>query len=442
MSVMLSLSEIVKYYTPEFRELLNELGEIAKTMNIVEMVTPLNAAEERKKWLEQAENGAYTNPQFQYNGRLLAEIANKESALQELTQKMGKMTKQLSAEDPGRVLTELAWRRRDELEATIWLAQCMLQGDDSNADAALVLIYGAPEDLTVAAAHDYAKAMASGKAYRQRDTPQLKTVREKLQKVFCDAKRVQEEFIWVAEQSGIAQTRPVEIDPIATAVDVRDKSSRGPIVVIPAGYEAYGVTLVRLCAHEILCHWADSERAARALPLLGGGALKPADETLYEGHATWAGNATGMMLGEKTQRQRLPFYIIAMSLARKGMNFADVATALYEIIRPTEATDKAALELTWKTCMRVFRGSHGNQDNALAHYAFTKDRAYFEGHLVAERLHDQGFDSILDVATLSLGDIELLKTVVQFERRTDSFVRMGSILQEQVSRLIDEEFVL
>ncbi len=75
MSSLIPLSEMSTYYTPKLKQFLVDLGKIAQTMNIVEMVTPVNAGEEKRKWLEKAARGEWTNPSFQYNTELLVGVA-------------------------------------------------------------------------------------------------------------------------------------------------------------------------------------------------------------------------------------------------------------------------------------------------------------------------------------------------------------------------------
>ena len=133
MSTLIPLSEIVKYYTPELRNFLISLGNIAQTMNIVEMVTPVNASQEKEKWLEAAERGEWKNPHFQYNKDLLATVANSKQQLEDLFEIMGPALSTVSNEAPGKVLCELTKSRYKEIESTILLAQHILSGQDSHA---------------------------------------------------------------------------------------------------------------------------------------------------------------------------------------------------------------------------------------------------------------------------------------------------------------------
>lgn len=442
MSSLIPLSEMSTYYTLELKQFLIDLGKIAQTMNIVEMVTPVNAGEEKQKWLEKAARGEWTNPSFRYNAELLASVASYESQLESLGKTMSAALSTVSSEQAGKVLCQLTDNRYGEVQYTIALAKAML-GDGLNSDtgaaAALELIFGNPSKETVEAAQGYAKRLAAGGGKDQQDNANLKIIRQRLKGLEFNAEKIRENFIWMAGQCGFAGTRPVEISDTTTSIDVRDKSSRGAVVSIPTDRKVSGLKLVELIGHEILCHWGDSERAARALPLLGSGALKPADEVLYEGHATLTDYNTHFFLGDKAPQRQLPFYVMAMDWARHGHNFAETAAYMYEHIRPTKLSDEAALTQTWTTCLRIFRGSRGGDGGKYPCYAFTKDRAYFEGRLVAEKLHEQKLDSVLEISTLSKNDIDALMTAVKFEQKETGQVYNMLSLWSLVHHLLDGE---
>ncbi len=440
MSNRIPLAEMATYYTPELKRFLMDLGGIAQTMNIVEMVTPVNAGEEKQRWLELAAHGKWMNPDFRYNRELLGSVAKLHADTVEVGQTMKTAFESISGGEPGKVLYQLAEQRYQEVYLTTMLAKYMLEERQAGARDMVNKIFGAPAASTVAAAHDFARALANGKGKVREDNDNLKRIRRELKDLEFDAEKIRENFVWMAQECGIAETRPVVVDEATTSIDVRDKSLKGAVVSIPADRKVSGLKLVELTGHEILCHWCDSERAIKALPLIGGGALKPADEVLYEGHATLTDFNTHLMLGDAAPRQQLPFYVIAMDLAEQGLNFAELARVMYDVIRPTKLSDETALNQTWTTCYRVLRGSNG-QNSYIGQYVFTKDRAYFEGRLVADKLHMEQMDSILELSTLSLGDVELLKTVVDFPKGEDNLAQTKSRLQKLVQRLLDDEVV-
>ena len=445
------LTAVREYYTPELTKFLQDLGKIAAGINIVEMVTPVNAKACREKWMELARHGRWTNPSFKYDLDLLAKVAGLGSQLDDVLEGSDKVFATLSQDGGGEALRWMTSDRIEELEREIAIAEMVtnLTSDSWVSEMVRPLlpelvtdIYGAPTTETVQEAYAYAKVLADGGGHDLADDDRRKEVRRKLNAVELTAEGIREGFLWVARECGFAETRPVEISDTATAIDVRDASSKGAVVVIPRDRKISGTKLIQLCGHEILCHWQDSERAAKVLPLLGSGALKPAGERLYEGHAVFSDYHVRLLLGEKAQRQQLPFYILAIEAAKAGRSFGAVANELYRYIRPTKTTDEEALAATWNTCFRVFRGSAGDQDNSKLRYAFTKDAAYFEGRMLAEELHEQDLDSILQIATLSVDDVDILGEVVEFEHGVDDLAQLELMIQRLIQFMLGGEVAL
>lgn len=132
MSNRIPLTEMATYYTPELTLLLTDLGKIAQTMNIVEMVTPVNAGEEKQRWLGLAAHGKWTNPDFRYNRELLGSIAKLRDSVAEIEDhRMDKALATLSDEEPGKILRELAWSRCSETYVTTAVAKMILEGEKS-----------------------------------------------------------------------------------------------------------------------------------------------------------------------------------------------------------------------------------------------------------------------------------------------------------------------
>lgn len=442
LSNAIPLSAMTEYYTPKLTAYLQNLGRVAQTMNIVEMVTPVNAGVEKQKWLEKAARGRLTNPSFQYNRSLLAGIAKRQALIGQLLEGFHEMRKSLSREDPGEALRSMTLYRFLMVQTTINVANSMLKGDDDATGCEVKTIFEYPTEETVDEARDFLEELLAGSGYTQEDTSELKRIRRRLKKMEFNAEQIRENFIWMAEQCGIAGTRPVEISEITTAIDVRDTSSRGAVVSIPADRKVSGLKVIELAGHEVLCHWCDSERAKTALPLLGGGALKPADETLYEGHAVLTDYYTKLMLGRKAPWQAQPFYVLAIAMAAKGNSFAECARRMFDLIRPLKQSDEAALKQTWTVCYRVFRGSRGDQDNCDYKYAFAKDQAYFVGRKLAESLALTGQDELLRLGTLTTYDIKCLSEVIDFSEETINDHQQNKLLLTKlVRRLLDEEVV-
>lgn len=440
MSNKIPLTELREYYIPALWTVLDELGEIAQRMNVVEMVTPLNHHIERQKWLENAACGRWTNPHFKYDTRLLKTVADAYLPLKWVVGRAQSLRTQLSNDPVGQVLCEMVEHRIREVNATIDMARGILKEDDTQTETAIQQIFGQPCQAAIDMAHNYVEQLAKDEGYDQEDSAHLADLRGRLQALTFDEKGIRRYFIYMAKRCSMAQSRPVEIDERTTAIDVRDRSSKGPVVSIPTDRRITGLQLVTTIGHEVLCHWRDSERAAAVLPLLGGGALKTADEVLYEGHATQTDYHALLALGDRAPQQQKPFYISAIDLAQQGYNFAAMAPVIFNMVRPTKSTDAAALRSTWLTCYRVLRGST-DINNHHAHYALTKDRAYFEGRILADELHAQHLDSILRLSTLCQPDIDLLRTVVEFKRDDSDQAEIKAHLVALVQELLGEEVV-
>lgn len=436
------LSMVADYYTPALTNFLEQLSMVSKQINVIEMVTPTNFADARKAWLEMAALGRWTNPRFRYDRELLAGVAELDSSLAELRETMPQALATMSRDEIGQALCGIVTDRLEEVETEIALARFVHDGDDLHAETAVKLIYGEPNSITVSRARQYAKELREGGGYIVADSAHLQEVRRRLDELTLSAEDIREVFIWMAKRLNIAETRPVEISDKVTDITVRDKSSRGAAVLIPSERTVSGSKLVQLCSHEVVCHWLDSERAQKALPLLGGGALKPNEETLHEGRAVLADYIVRLTLGDRAQRQQFPFYVLGIALAASGCNFWETAKELYMKLRPLEESDSDALAVAWRTCYRIFRGSSGDQNNYQILYAFPKDRAYFEGRLLANHLHQQELDSILEISTLSWRDIERLQPVVDFGLAKDAFDCTKLHTQRLVSHLLKEEVAL
>ena len=433
MATKIPMSAFASYYTPNLERFLGELDVVASTMSLVEMVTPINASAEKARCLAAMKDGKPATPKFQYNTELLSKIAKQQSLVLEMWDTLPEITGELSKEEPGRILAKMATERCREVHQTAYLASQILSGD-SMMRHTLKGIFGFPSDEIIQKAHLHAQNLAKGDVAVRCDTPERKARREALKAREFDAEKIRENFLWAAEQCGFAGSRPVEIDPMATAIDVRDKSSRGAVVVIPETRKVNGVKLVELTGHEICCHWGDSTRAGIFLPLLGSGNLKPLDETLYEGHAVMADFNTHANLGEKTQLCQKPWYVLAMELAREGLSFSEMAQRLYELVRPTTKTDEAAWNTVWTACYRVKRGSSG----ADCSYVLTKDQAYFAGRIQAEDLYASGLGNALSIATISVADLELLMPVVDFGEDDGHLEQVWALQEKLCDKLLAE----
>lgn len=435
MLTKIPVSMMAEYYTTELQDFLCDLGEIATLINPVEMLTATNAASEKKKFLELTRNGRHVvNPHFEYNTELLKKIAHLFPAVETLGKRLSKVLDGLSKEEPGRILGAITHARYQEVGYFINLATNVLAGNDLCATTILDTVYGFPSNSTINLAYEYATKLAQHCGTRACHDEVKIANYKRLNAMKLGAEQIRDVFNWAMERSGIGEEWPVVIDSTATYIDVRDKSSQGKCVVVPKDIMISGNKLVTLTIHEVECHAQDSVRATEALPFLGSGHLKPACEIIYEGHAMLAETYTKQQIGEKVPLHGNPFAIITLDLARSGLSFSEISQRVFELIRPTEATDEKAWDETWRKCYRIMRGSTGKA----THYCFSKDRAYFEGLILAKRWHSEGRDAMLQLGTLSLKDLELLERVVEFGEETEHFKQIQSLADQLSNELIAE----
>lgn len=432
MSNKVPITAMPEFYTDELKNFLGVLGKVTRKINLLEMMTPVNAHEEKAKWLRAATAEQWTTPQFRYDRELLRKVVRSKRDLELLLEMMPRALKSLSHDEQGYALREMAEARYQETVLMTRVAQTMLDGDYMRTGMFLKEIYGVPSQKIVDEARDYAECLKRGEGHDQEDSPEQKLLREQLKELRFNAEEIRENFAWLARQCGLEGTRPIEVDPTVTAITVRSQSSKGAAVLIPEDCRKDGTELVQLAGHEILCHWGDAERTKKALPLLG----RSPDDILYEGHATWSDYRVRLMLGEKAQQQQLPYYIIAMNLAKQGMTFAELARLIFDMVKQTEMSDEVALKRTWTTCFRVFRGSAGGLDNGTDRFAMTKDRAYFEGRQLAERLHREQRGSILEISSISIHDLEVLSSAVEFGPATIVPPEEDPVLRDFIQHLL------
>lgn len=440
-----SIKEARNFYSDELRELLCELKDISKLINILEMVTPTNYIKARDDWMAAARNESFTEPRFVYNKDLLTKISYMRPQFQALQEKLDEWLfprledKRTPPEEA--VLLRLFVKRMSAIGDALELGNRMLNlRDNYTLSTVIIDIYGVPETYDEALA--FAKELQRGGGVNfSKDLSHIQTG-ENLKKISVNAEGIRKAFLWAATQCGFGATRPVIIEA-ASSIDVRDTSSIGPEVVIPEDRQVNGLKLLELVGHEILAHWRDSENTQDLLPYFGGGAIKAYDEVLYEGHALAYDYRTQIKYRGEAARMMRPYYVIAETLAiHDGFSFPMLAHDIYHMIlpeNPTEERLEKTLTETWKTCYRTFRGSSGYNDK-LHSYAFTKDRAYFEGRILANELEKAGLGHLLNLGTLSLDDLVEIAQVFKIEKDDFEYPDPENLLEELADKIIAGDF--
>ncbi len=434
------ISEAKGLMSGSLREALEELAEISAGLNLVEMVTPVNATEEKEKWLELARKGLFTDPVFRYNTDLLETVSAKRAQLSRLDGDFLFICADSKYKGPeDRAIVEMIKNRFREADYIIGCAGAILEQDMSFLNTTMETIFpGVQSELLEAANAEAERLVEAGSARtKKHDFALLSDYdRKELRNMKIGPEEIRNYFWIVAKQYGIERTRPIEVSTSATSIDVRDKSSVGPIVVIPHTREVSGLKLLELIAHEIEGHWRASENAQAILPLIGGGALKPADETLYEGHAMLIEHQAKYMLEGVKKDMAKPWALSTIGLALAEYSFSEAATRLYPLMRAAgQEPGEDELEVrVWKVCSRIYRGLTDTSKNP-RRYAFTKDQAYFSGRMLAEDLFDAGLEHLLEFSTLSIRDLETLSQVfkikptdVKYRRRVDVLTNIAGIL--------------
>ena len=375
-----------------FAGLRAEVEQIVSTLNPVEMVTPTNLAEAKSQWLEQAENGIFTNPTFTYNAQLLTTITQTADSLLSIDERIS-TAKTYSLADEF-YLSYLEQVISDAI-LTVLMAKSILAQNDLFLASFTLVKYGRPSASLVR----HAKTLANtGHTTRVTQTELPATDYQRLLDVKLGADFIAEMFTWTMEQYAkkfpAAQVWPVKILDDCSAIDVRDKSSFGyPIIAIPSTRVVNGIKLAELIGHETECHWRNSQNAA----LLG--LPKTDNETIYEGLAKQKDCRFNLHFGTEVSTP-LPYYIIAEQAALDGHSFAEVARHLVGFygLSPKRA---------WGFTYRTFRGI-SNCENPVG-YAFTKDRAYLEGFYYIDQLPNQ---EILSFGTLDPSSLEALEEIM------------------------------
>ncbi|MBQ6570736.1 DUF1704 domain-containing protein [Candidatus Saccharibacteria bacterium] len=379
-------------------------------LNPVEMLTPTNLASAKTAWLEKAECGLFTNPSFHYNQALLSAAASQSDALESLKYTIDD-TPAVSESDA--FLLRHYRRIAEDALLTTRMAKAMLAGDDVALAQYVLAKYGRPEETERAFSLIYRPTDESSsdeeteKAEEAEAKDSLSAELKELKKPQLNAEFIKKIFLWAMTQYGV-RPWPVEILKNCSAIDVRDKnSSRYPMIAIPASRKVGALKLAELVGHEIECHWRNSQN----LSLIN--CLKSDDELVYEGLAK--DKDLAFQSKYATDSTLAPFYVLAQNMALQGRGFVGIASFVYE--------NTASPKKAWTVAYRTLRGLTNTIN--LHGYAFTKDRAYFEGLLYVQRLRDSGRDIYLNFGALSPRDLEDLsasldrKSVLESEMLSD-----------------------
>lgn len=404
--------EELKLAAEAFKHEIAMVESAINDINVVEMVTPVNRLEQKKKFVEQAKQGIFINPTFDYDEDLLEKIAAKRTELYRIENMLKNATPH-PASASYLVHQALLVAVRQAIEAT-FLAENMMNQNDESADFAINNIYGAPSNETVARAREIAaENLRRGKLDYLASYKYVLSDEEKelLKGKTFYAEDIKKAFEWAMSQFPGATPWPVIISDKVSSIDVRDKNSTGePAIFIPTKRKVDGLKLIELINHEIGCHWVSSQNAKRL------GLVKCDHELIYEGLAAdrdrkFSRDFTG------TFNLNFVYYIIAIDEAKQKKSFAEVAKTIYDLL-PQGVKNREAK--AWMYTYRVFRGI-SNTENPYG-FALTKDRAYFEGFNRVSELKAKGQEDYLALSTLDPETFEELKSRVDIEEIRNNLI--------------------
>jgi len=421
-SITFNRSKSVReHLSPALRTLAEEVNRLGGQWNPIELVTADAGvlAREKATFLERFSRGETYQPVLSYPA---AEGLDTGPGRKELLVLMKRILAYQPA-DEGERLAKIALHAnvKDSL-ATLDLVDGIKARDEKLIKRAVHQKYPKVDDVLLSIAQrEYEGMTAKEKPVENAE------LNEEDRRYFLDrrmkAEEIAEAFSWALDQYGLLKKDEtgkgytVIIDESATAIDVRDKSAKGPIVVIPKDREDTAAHILSLIAHEIDGH---ARQHANGDRLFGLG--RPDDESLYEGLSQRHEEAfmkryfgKGIPLAHE--------YVIGIDVAEKGGTFHDVFTELLERelhvklhVPPDEPLPdrqsikadvlEEAMNKAWRSTYRVMRG-HTDMSNP-ERYAMRKDAAYLRGFHEDRQLRERGYGYVNEAAIIGSGGLQLL----------------------------------
>ncbi len=376
-----------------------ELEKEVVSLNPVQIVTPVNLKEQKEKWLDQANYGCFTNPEFVYDDCLLSDVIEKRHAIYHLRRKIRRIIPRNRAED---FYIHHLEHVVEDASLTINIAQAIKSHDDRALASTVIEKYGKPEGKVI----EFAKALAetgflmdnqpkalSGIDFSQREL-------DLLEKAKFNSDAIRETLVWAMEQyakfSPLAKPWPVEVGGESLPSKIKDEEYMlRPIITVPSNCSVNGLELAKLVGQKIDVFWHTTQNE-QLLSL-----FRADSESLYEGYKEMKEFKFDEFFNYSLSYPS-PFFVLAADLAMQGESFKDVA----EYLRSKAKLD---LEETWYVTYHAFRGISDTSNRV--QYAFTRDKKYLEGYLSAQEMRQEGEEAYLSFSFLSkddLGEIKLL----------------------------------
>ena len=384
-----------------------QLACIAESIDVTEMVTPVNRQEARKCWLKNANNNFFTEPEFRYNRHKLKAITQQSRAF--ISESRNVLDNCEPETDIDKAILDILHRRLENIHASIQLAEAISKKDDATAASIIHDKYGTPPCESVIKAYQLGYDNEPDDRYI---APALYTLDERMMLRDCtvQAQDIQRYFQEALLLYGLNDWR-VDISDEVASITVRaagdDPEKR---VIIPPDRTVDGLKLAELIGHEIETHVRTRENSMALFRSLipPGTPLSPlvpllartSSMTMSEGMAKLSDVAIS---GETALPQ--PYYIIAIDQALRSESFGSVArTVAHAISIKNDLTHKQVLERAWQITYRVFRGISDTVN--LYGYAFTSDSSYFLGY---NYVHEKVAPSLYDYCNLAHCELQALQ---------------------------------
>lgn len=347
-------------------------------------ITPSNHQSAKQEWLEQAKNGNFTNPQFEYSGELSAAKAS----LSEWSKICSEWEEKFSPHAAGEKLLHMLVSDYLERQRTIRLiAVSIALGDESMTDCLMAKYYGKTDKQLI----KFAYQLANGEATV--DFPYLDHIPQKLSAETAEACKAKEYvaedikhmFDAVLEDYRLQDTWKVVIDDSRSAICVSSFTADGDSrVYIPTTRKVNEIKAIQLAGHEIENHVRHNENCISLLSEsfdiprdIAARLVTDRDGKFTEGFAKMSDAVIAKRCFGTNNGTPEPWYIIMADLANKGESFAQITEKVH-----TEWG--VSLESCWTHAIRIFRGCLNTRNKH--NFAREADRSYLEGYIRAIEL--------------------------------------------------------
>ncbi len=252
----------------------------------------------------------------------------------------------------------------------------------------------------------------ANKAYKRKinflkNRPDKSTLEKKLEKTNFNASKIKKYFELALIKAGLKYSRyKVLIDNNISSVKIIDEDPKYncPVILIPSEIKVNAIRLMQLISHEIGKHATTNyfhkkqglvAEIGRGWNIYNEGLAKENENRIKK-----------TMLGKFYRDTEIDFsmyYILAIEKIKKGCNFNKVYKYIFNKCYKENLYDcdyysekkfnekktikkyctKNAVDISKKICMRVFRGF----DSKKGYYYFPKDKVYFEGEIMIQKLN-------------------------------------------------------